>query len=336
MKSIKNSKASILAVLALALALGVAAPTATFASEGSETTGGETTDTGTAGADKKEEASYSVAESIVELNKRITENDSFKAYRDAEGLVSVVQTAENYLKPVKDLGKDPVGFSSLTEAQKTELSDLNSFDYYPALKKALGSEISEELNKDIAMEELATSMTLVQLQAEVKKLINPTTDGNIDDATPQALVDAAKTLPNYGKFAALYSAMGFVRGMTAGSIDNPEGTMLTVDLINATFAGKYATLSGNYKAMAKAAVAIDPKAADGLAEYEEPGTLPDTSTSNPDEKPVTKPTTPNTGIAGLIEAGALDMEAVLLIGAAVVTLVAGAGVIARLYLHRKF
>jgi len=78
-----------------------------------------------------------------------------------------------------------------------------------------------------------------------------------------------------------------------------------------------------YSKMAAAAEAIDPTVMKGLMAYK----LPDTSAGVD---------APDTGIIGLIESGALDLGMITLIVSVVVASLAGAGLIAKLYLKHKF
>lgn len=168
----------------------------------------------------------------------------------------------------------------------------------------------------------ATETQLTAAVAAVKaelKTWKPAVEG-VDTMTNAQLVETAKTMPNYDKYAALYDAMGFIRALA-----KEDGTVTVQDISKVE---QSAQMTG-YSKIATAANAIDNTVMKGLmGGYE----LPDTSAPTEDKKP----NVPDTGIVGLIEPGALDMATITLIVSVALASVAGIALIAKLYLKHKF
>ncbi len=170
------------------------------------------------------------------------------------------------------------------------------------------------------------------LKAELAKQVGDILNiaGSTNMSTEALLVEA-KGIEGYDKYVALYNSMAFIReALPAGT------TVITADLLNAKYPAAEGKneLADYYGAMAVAAAAIDASSVNNLL----PFTMPDTSVGG-DPKPEEKPSdvnTPNTGIVGLIESGALDLGMVTLIASVAVASVAGLGLIAKLYLGKKF
>ncbi len=142
----------------------------------------------------------------------------------------------------------------------------------------------------------------------------------------EQLVAAAKQLPpagSYAKYAALYHAVdNLVKKLGLNSASEVNEAL--IEALPTSEQNQY------YNALASAALAVNGDALEGLI----PGTLPDTSA--PEEKPENKPSAPNSGIIGLFESGAIDTATMILIVSGIVAALAGAGVIAKLYLKHKF
>lgn len=143
------------------------------------------------------------------------------------------------------------------------------------------------------------------------------------------LIEMAKKTSKFDQYRALYESMGFIRS----AVENSTGTVddaLLKNLLSTKY--KEADLANYYSAMATAAKAIDPAVMNNLL------AIPNTSAGTPEEKPTddNKVNTPNTGIVGLFESGALDLGMITLIASVAVAGVAGVGVIAKLYLKKKF
>lgn len=317
MKNLQNHKVQILAALALAFSLGMMVPSATYAAEGSGDV--ETQADGGSTSDKK---TLGLAASIAALYNKVQNDESFAGYQKAIALINAVdayapytESAETVLKKV-DGTTDKTLWASLSEATQKKLAGKTGVESIAILKDSddyttLGTQIDA----------LGTAITNAQttLAGQVKAL-RPTVTG-VDDMTGAALINAAKGLDKYDEYAALYKATDFVRAIATA------GTDLTEADVKAKLPNETMQMTG-YNAMAVAAVAINPKATEGLYSY----TLPETSVGG-DKNEVEAP---NTGIVGLIESGALDMGTITLIVSVAVASVAGLGLIAKLYLKHKF
>ncbi len=171
-----------------------------------------------------------------------------------------------------------------------------------------------------------------ELAKNVGNILNVSGAANLN---VEALLAQAKGIENYDKYAALYNSMNFIREAL------PEGvtdiSAITAEQLNT----KYPMVDGKdplvnyYTAFGTAANNIDASVMNNLIK------LPNTSVPGGDDKPEEKPddnkvNTPNTGIVGLIESGALDLGMVTLIASVAVASVAGLGLIAKLYLKKKF
>ncbi len=167
----------------------------------------------------------------------------------------------------------------------------------------------------------ARNTLISQMQA-----LAPTVPVSADMSDAQ-LIEAAKQLPpagSYAKYAALYHAVdALTTKLGVNSLND-----VTEDAVT-----KLSVAEQNqfYNSIAAAAVAVNSGALEGLI----PGTLPDTSVPD-SENPGTKPGAPDTGIVGLFESGAIDAATMVMIIAAAVAALAGAGIVAKLYLKHKF
>lgn len=170
-----------------------------------------------------------------------------------------------------------------------------------------------------AVESLPANAAESQVTAAVSALraALPSTTEDLATLTKEQLLEAAKATKDFAKNQAMYDALSFVRTLTTG------GATLTAEAIEGVYATEAEQMVA-YSKMAAAAEAIDPTVMKGLMAYK----LPDTSTGDMN--------TPDTGIIGLIESGALDLGMVTLIIAAAVATIAGASLVAKLYLKHKF
>lgn len=154
------------------------------------------------------------------------------------------------------------------------------------------------------------------------------------ELSTEALLTQAKSIENYDQYVALYNSMNFIREAL------PEGvtdvSKITANELNTKYpaaADGKSPLVDYYVAMGRAAKVIDASVVNNLIPFEMP------TTSAPEERPKeddNKVNTPNTGIVGLIESGALDLGTVTLIASVAVAGIAGVGIIAKLYLRKKF
>lgn len=199
----------------------------------------------------------------------------------------------------------------------------SGFDAYRTHEELVAAALKLEANK----EDTAAKTALATAASTVLKLT-----GASDLSADSLLIEVKARLADYDKYVALYNALGFVREAL------PEGGDDVDEITKDDLTKKYSAneLVNYYGVLAVAAQAIDPFSVNNLAPFE----MPDTSVGTPEEKPSTdnndKVNTPNTGIVGLFEAGALDLGTITLIASVAVASVAGLGLIAKLYLKRKF
>lgn len=326
----KEHKKQILAVLGLAMMLGVAMPSASFAAEG-----GDATTTAAAGTADEKAETFGLPESVVELYRRIQTMDGFADYRKAETLVSTTEEikasgllddAEEWLKNYKYNETTAAGYGpwiQLSSATQVAVKGKPMFEVLDTLKADAFYSSAANGTFDAKIDDLTTQATTLKSTevAQIKAVMPTVTD--VDAMSLAQLVRTAQTLADYSVFAALSTASAF----TAPAVVTGEGgaKSLSLSLLKATYTDE--ELMKDYGAMALAARAIDPISTAGLYAYELP------TTSAPIEE---KPSVPETGIAGLFGEGALDMGTMLLIGAVVLAMTAGIGVIAKLYLRHKF
>lgn len=335
MKNFKEQKLQVLAVLALAFSLGLVAPNAAvFASEEGAGTpvaqnaaegGNQDGD----GAGDKEEA-LKLDASIVELYNRIQTKDSFKGYRDAVTLIANTEKAESQLlisaeQWAKNIEIYPlsVWFTISSSATKTALQDKAVYESVEIFKNdnAYNTNAQYKATIDALEQEINTVVATERAQIEA---LNPDVK-DVDEMNLKMLVNTAKRLKNYDKYKALYDSLQF----TEDAVLNNDDTKLSLDKLHALYNEDQLVLS--YNKMAVAANAIDDTVMTGLdASWK----LPTTSAGEDDKK--TDVTTPNTGIVGMIETGALDLATLTLIASVVVASIAGLGLIAKLYLKHKF
>lgn len=363
MKNMKTNKVQVLAALALAFSLGLAMPSAVFASE--ENAGEPAPQSNTAedskaegddkpaaqsdgveGANKdgdgtgdKEEV-LDLPESVVELYSRIQKRETFKNYRAAEKLVGntinvkkdSLRDATDYLKHV-DIsiasggGETTWAWDVVSQTTKNAVKDKKVYEVLDVLK-ADAAYTSNAGYKSVVdnITALVQSETAEEVK-QVKALFPDLT--NVDTMTLDKLVETAESLPNYEKFEDLYTASVFLFGFVEGDTTD-EATTIDLAELKEAYKGEAGEIKLllNYNELAKAAVAIDDTVMSGLADWK----LPTTSTGTDEEKPKV----PETGIIGLIESGAVDLGTVTLIVSAIVAGLAGAGLIAKLYLKHKF
>lgn len=272
---------------------------------------------------------------VEQLVKFTDENmPGFKMWRIASEVINDLQktagadaqiTAESLkglsLERMSDYYGKIVAFTNRTVANSIVLlngriSNSKTFDAYHKVGTFIGN-VETMLSTKATDEQIATAKAAVV--AALPTMVPSVTVGA--DADNDEIIAAAKQLPNYEKFAALYNSMGFVRAL---------GSNVTVATIDAKYSGKEgeATQLDGYNAMLLAATEIDPQVMVGLVRYELPQTGPD------EDKTDVK--TPDTGIVGLFESGALDMTTLTLIASVAVASIAGIVLIAKLYLKHKF
>ena len=328
----KEHKQQILAVLALALALGMVMPSAAFASEGTAdeagiealAEGSEGANGGEDGAGEKEET-LGLADSIAELNKRVQTLDSFATYRKAadklisnmQGLADFTMKAETAMSKTTSGVDENSLWKALSATTQTAVKDMDCYAALQYIKTQNGEDYTKLKTKidsllTLAADEIAT------IRAEAPKVeTGLTLAANL---APADLIKAVQDgIPHYGAYNALYSALVFVREAT------PASGVVTAENINLAQPDEGKQMLA-YNKIAVAALAIDGNVMSGLYNYKLP------TTSAPD----TKPEAPDTGIVGMIESGALDLGTITLIVSVALASVAGLGLIAKLYLKHKF
>lgn len=328
----KEYKKQILAVLALALALGMAVPGAVFASEGTADEAGiEALAEGSEGANGSEdgagdkEETLSLVESIVELNTRIQTRTTFDTYRKAaDKLIANMQGLSEYTlnaKTAMEKTTSGVGEKTLWAALSTETQNaIKEKTYYDALnyiKTQNGTDYTTVKSKVDSLLSVATG-EISTIRTEAPKVQTGLTLAA--DLAPEKLIEAVEEgIPNYEVYDKLYTALAFVREAT------PTSGTVTTENIKAKYPNEGDQMKA-YNQIALAALQIDGSVLEGLYTYK----LPNTSA------PDTKPEAPDTGIVGMIESGALDLGTITLIVSVALASVAGLGLIAKLYLKHKF
>lgn len=213
--------------------------------------------------------------------------------------------------------------SNIIELNKRINSELTDYPKMAALVAGV-----EAFNKaDITGAELDTAKANLSSALEAVLPEDETVPTEVD-----AMIAKAKTVTDYNKYAALYDSLGFIRTLTSNG-----SSALTEAMVNTLNTNAQAS---KYTAMRTAAVALKPNIAHNLMGA---STLPDTGAGDNDNDndnsgngDKTDVTTPDTGIVGMIESGALDLGTVTLIASVVVASIAGLGLIAKLYLKHKF
>ncbi len=192
----------------------------------------------------------------------------------------------------------------------TRITSNASFQAYRASTTLVAAvEAVEALPANAAESQINTAVSALRAAL-------PAATPNLSTLTKEQLLETAKATADFAKNKAMYDALGFVRTLTTG------GQTLTAAAIDGVYATEAEQMVA-YSKMAAAAEAIDPAVMKGLMAYK----LPDTSAGVD---------APDTGIIGLIESGALDLGMITLIVSVVVAGLAGAGLIAKLYLKHKF
>lgn len=340
MKKNAKNQGQVLAALALAFILGaIMVPGAAFAeevetsdegimtlSEGSDVSGGANAEGDGAGEATTTPVSEDVAENTVELYNRIYQQGTFADYRAAVPLVTAVINARSLtvdaqawaegLNISSEMGKSEAAWDGLSAATKAAVAQKPLYEALTTLEKdALATEnaifgsVVNQLN-------ILASAAKVNLGEQINKLMPEVTDtGDMDLGE---LLETAEGLKDYQKFEDLYTAVVSVAGVNGVN----GGANLTAAGLKAE--ASEGELMIRYNALALAAVAIDGDVMQGLMSYALP------KTGAPEVE------TPNTGVNDGIVEGSLDLAMVTLIASAVVATLAGTGVLARLYLHRKF
>lgn len=328
----KEHKTQILAALALAFALGAVAPSAVFASEGTEGDAGieaqaEGTTGGGTNSDKEE---LSVVDSIAELYNRIQTREVFAGYRNSLALIenTIAINASDLLEDATQWAKDTECYSAsgvvgtlmtwIESGTKTGIAGKKVYQAIDLLKA--DKQYTENSGYKTIVDNLQTEYTTLQATEIAQiKVVMPSVSG-VDTMDFMAMVNMVEKSSDYNKNLALYDTTSFLKSATADGVVSPEALKTLYS---------EADLAKNYNAMALAARAIDATALEGLSTAWK---LPDTSAGEDDKKP----NTPNTGIIGLFEAGALDLGTLTLIVSVGLASAAGLALIAKLYLKHKF
>jgi len=338
MKSLKDYKVQILAAMALAFSLGMVVPSAVFASEGGENAeaGIEAQAEGTENEGTDSET-LNLNDSVAELYKRIQERDAFADFRkmapviantDAinnSGLMGDAQAWAESFMPYENMGTAWYRLSGETKeaiAGKKIYQVLDVLKADPLYTATYNGTYAAKVN-DLA--KLDTELKAQQVTL-IKAAMPTVTD--VDTMTLPMLVGTVEHSENYTKNGDLVTAMMFMgESITDGALSMSKLTSMY----------QPAELTIKYAGMANAAAKIDPTVTTGLAAYQMPETSKPGGDDKPaEEKPGDKVNTPDTGIVGLLEAGALDLGTLTLIASVAVAAVAGLGLIAKLYLKRKF
>ncbi len=316
----KEHKKQILAALALAFVLGAAAPTAVFAAN--ESTG--------AGANAGETVSQSYAESIAKLYNKIQKDGSFANYRAAVPMIQAVagmeeylQSAQTVLSKINGLGTNNV-WDSLNASTRAALAGKTAEEAVTIIKETAGKEVDDYTALKTQIDTLSSNIATAKasLVAQVKAYY--ATDPGVDNMSSTELIAAANKINGFDNYVGLYNAMKSTDGWVT------SGTDLTAAIVESKLASE-SLQKAAYDEIANAAVKVSPNALDGLI------TLPNTSAPDEDkDKDDNKPSTPNTGIVGLFESGALDLGTLTLIVSVALASAAGLALIAKLYLKHKF
>jgi len=287
---------------------------------------GQAEGTGTGdGANEGEEAiSQDVAVNLSELDQRVQTRESFADYRKAAPMVRNANFLDLMLKKVENVAQisPELDWESFPEEEQEALIGKTMFEAVNYIKglPIYGTDAKVKKLVDDILAGVTTAQT--SLKAQIKELM-PATPG-VDDMDMEQLVATAKTYTGYAKYLKLAEAMTALdteRGkLTAG-------TAMTEANVKAAYKNDEGQMMIGYNAIALAALEIDDTVMEGLMSYE----LPQTGAGTED-----KPTTPDTGVVGTAEANALDLTLVLTVVAGSLALLGGAGLIAKLYLCRKF
>jgi len=337
MKSLKDHKTQILAAMALAFSLGMVVPNAVFASEGGENSEAgiaaqaEGTGTGTTGE------TMNLNDSVAELYKRIQERTAFADFRkmapaianaDAinnSGLLGDAKAWAESFTPYENMGTAWFRLSGATKEAITGKKVYQVLDVLKADPLYTNTYNGTYAAKVDTLAKLDTELKTKQI-ALIKAAMPTVTD--VDTMTLPMLVGTVENSANYAVNGDLVTAMMFMNeSITDGALSMSKLTSMY----------QPAELTIKYAEMANAAVKIDSTVTAGLTAYQMPETSKPGGDDKPaEEKPGDKVNTPDTGIVGLFESGALDLGTITLIVSVAVAAVAGVGLIAKLYLKRKF
>lgn len=267
-----------------------------------------------------------LAENAVKLYDRIQTWESFKDYQEKQDLVLLATIAEMYTTKLKDLEDGEEFLKSLPEESREAAADMSMADMVEAIKKMPEYGDSETLQELVASMEEAIGMMKDALAAKVTAVLGA--DKNASSLSLTELVKLCNDdIEGYAKYAALAKSMMFIFE-TGGTVNIEDladftvsGITVTAEQLEEKYKSKPGELMTNYARMAQAALKIDDTVMVGLMAYE----LPQTSA----------PETPDTGIVGLIENGALDLGTLTLIVSLAAAGVLGISVIARLYTRKS-
>ncbi len=350
----KEHKTQVLAALALALALGIAMPGAVFADGGDVVEGdnagiealaegdedgietqaaeGENQE-GDGAGEADDEKALGLTESIVELYDRINNSDTdskFAGYQKSVDLIVNTQKIEKsvLLKDAETWAKETDCYSAngmagelhtwLDTGTKTALAGKKVYQVIDALKA--DEEYTTNTGYKKIVDEVASEYDTLS-KAELAQIKVAMPGLNVTENTDFAeMVNLVTSSATYAKYAALYNSQAFLwRAVNDGKVN--------AETLDAIYSDE--DLQKNYLVMANAANAIDDAVMTGLdSSWKLPQTGPD------EDKTDVK--TPDTGIVGLFESGALDMTTLTLIASVAVASIAGIALIAKLYLKHKF
>ena len=374
MKSSKMNKTQILAALALAFSLGMAMPGAVFASEEGagepvaqaqdvtqKVTAIDLNDAIKAAKADAEYAKYSALYQAVATSDQLNAvrsaigaivttganvgdmnaqelvdyvNNNIPGYKTYVGMLEAIAKVQAYVGEGQTITEAAISSKVPEEELQGLYATIDAFN-----NRVIGDvadnivKLNTRITSNASFQAYRASTTLVAAVEAVEALPANAAESQINTAvsalraalpaatpnlslTKEQLLETAKATADFAKNKAMYDALGFVRTLTTG------GQTLTAAAID----GVYTTESEQmvaYSKMAAAAEAIDPTVMKGLMAYK----LPDTSAGVD---------APDTGIIGLIESGALDLGMITLIVSVAVAGLAGAGLIAKLYLKHKF
>lgn len=314
MKNTAKNKGQVLAALALAFVLGVIAmPGVAFAEENvvnddvAEEVPAEATSANNVVAD--EESNIGETEGDEGGISPLAEGSEVSGGANAEGDGAGDSEGETKEEVSEDVAENLVELYNRIQSRE-------SFATYRKVQTIMSDLL---IISDATQSSEAQIAALAEARTELAALL-PEAEG-IDEMGAEDLAKTLKMVPDYEEYADL--AMESILLNT--KLFQKSGASAIA--INKATLDQYLTeaeLMTIYGDTAQAALAIDDTVMDGLMAYELP------KTSAPEVE------TPNTGANdGLVE-GSLDLVMVTLVASATLATLAGAGVLARLYLHRKF
>ncbi len=335
----KHPKQYLFAALALALMLGIASPSLTFAAEDNNVASGVAV------------VASDSATAITTLYNRIGTRSAFASFRKDRNLILTSLAAEILTTKFKDLEDAQDYLKDLDAEQRAEAEEMTIIDLINEAKNSPEYTESEIVRTSVDALDEVVNQIITQFHSEIDAVFAP--EGGSASMTIAEMITMTKTLPDYDKEAALVNAMTFLFETTEASDEwqtSFDGLSFDAQKLNATFAPH--KLYEHYTAMAEAATALDASVTEGFNVPEppadpvvDPDPDPDPDDSNQGEQKPTQPavpdelpsaSAPNTGITNLFENGASDTAKVTIIAASSLAALVGVGLIAKLYLKRRF